>query len=306
VVMSALEKDRANRPQTAIAFSSAMRANADGLGALYRRAFALYSEYFPKFLKLSFLAHIPVIIVTLMGVGFRLAESRMSKGMQIGLGIPLALFQVAAGFVTGSIIAAVTAIIVTQLAVAPMKPVELRAAFGILRRRWKPFFKTAFSAIWRIAIGYCLLIVPGIVLQVRYLLWGPVVLLEGLETKAALKRAVSLARRSWRTIILAMLIQFLVPAAVGGVVGAFIGSSGMKGQGTHLNLKITSQLASLVNIFVLPLLAIVPALLYLKMRQLGGETLTDVMSQIEDVEGARNKWQQRMRTKLHVTPRTPT
>jgi len=305
VVMSALEKDRANRPQTAIAFSSAMRANADGLGALYRRAFALYSEYFPKFLKLSFLAHIPVIIVTLMGVGFRLAESRMSKGMQIGLGIPLALFQVAAGFVTGSIIAAVTAIIVTQLAVAPMKPVELRAAFGILRRRWKPFIKTAFSAIWRIAIGYCLLIVPGIVLQVRYLLWGPVVLLEGLETKAALKRAVSLARRSWRTIILAMLIQFLVPAAVGGVVGGLIGATGTKNPGTHLNLKITSQLASLVNIFVLPLLAIVPALLYLKMRQLGGETLTDVMSQIEDVEGARNNWQQRMRTKLHVTPRTP-
>jgi serine/threonine protein kinase len=305
VVMSALEKDRANRPQTAIAFSSAMRANADGLGALYRRAFALYSEYFPKFLKLSFLAHIPVIIVTLMGVGFRLFESRMSKGMQIGVGIPLALFQVAAGFVTGSIIAAVTAIIVTQLAVAPMKPVELRAAFGILRRRWKPFFKTAFSAIWRIAIGYCLLIVPGIVLQVRYLLWGPVVLLEGLERKAALKRAVALARRSWRTIILAMLIQFLVPAAVGGVVGGLIGATGTRNPGTHVNLKITSQLASLVNIFVLPLLAIVPALLYLKMRQLGGETLTDVMSQIEDVEGARNNWQQRMRTKLHVTPRTP-
>jgi serine/threonine protein kinase len=307
VVMSALEKDRANRPQTAIAFSSAMRANADGLGALYRRAFALYSEYFPKFLKLSFLAHIPVIIVTLMGVGFRLAESRMSKGTQIGVGIPLALFQVAAGFVTGSIIAAVTAIIVTQLAVAPMKPVELRAAFAILRRRWKPFFKTAFSAIWRIAIGYCLLIVPGIVLQVRYLLWGPVVLLEGLETKAALNRAVTLARRSWRTIILAMLIQFLVPAAVGGVVGALIGASGgTKSGGVHLNLKITAQFASLINIFVLPLLAIVPALLYLKMRQLGGETLTDVMSQIEDVEGARNKWQQRMRSKLHVTPRTPT
>ncbi|HEY6046445.1 MAG TPA: serine/threonine-protein kinase [Pyrinomonadaceae bacterium] len=306
VVMSALEKDRANRPQTAIAFSGAMRANADGLGALYRRAFALYSEYFPKFLKLSFLAHIPVIIVTLMSVAFRLFETRMSKGLQIGLGIPLALFQVAAGFVTGSIIAAVTAIIVTQLAVAPMKPVELRAAFGILRRRWKPFFKTAFSAIWRIAIGYCLLIVPGFVLQVRYLLWGPVVLLEGLEKKPALQRAVTLARRSWRTIILAMLIQFLVPAVVGGVAGGLIGATGAKNPGAHVSLKVTGQFASLVNIFVLPLLAIVPALLYLKMRQLGGETLTDVMSQIEDVEGARNEWQQRMRTKLHVTPRNPT
>src|SRR6185436_14692653 len=111
----------------------------------------------------------------------------------------------------------------------PMKPVELRAAFGILRRRWKPFFKTAFSAIWRIAIGCCLLIVPGIVLQVRYLLWGPVVLLEGLEKKAALQRAVALARRSWRTIILAMLIQFLVPAMVGGIIGALIGAKGTTG-----------------------------------------------------------------------------
>ena len=41
-----------------------MRANADGLGVLYRRAFALYSEYFPKFLRLSLVAHIPVIVLT--------------------------------------------------------------------------------------------------------------------------------------------------------------------------------------------------------------------------------------------------
>src|SRR6266568_1643570 len=45
IVMSALEKDRAARPQTALAFASAIRANSDGLGALYRRAFSLYSEY---------------------------------------------------------------------------------------------------------------------------------------------------------------------------------------------------------------------------------------------------------------------
>ena len=58
-VMWALEKDKNARPQTAIAFSGAIRANADGLGALYRRAFSLYSEYFPEFFKLSLLAHIP-------------------------------------------------------------------------------------------------------------------------------------------------------------------------------------------------------------------------------------------------------
>jgi hypothetical protein len=296
LVMSALAKDPAARPQTAIAFANAMRANADGLGALYRRAFALYSEYFPQFLKLSLAAHIPVIVVTLMAVAQRVVEPQISRGAAISLGIPIVLLQVAAGFVTGSIISSMTAIIVTQLAVAPMKPVELRAAFNILRRRWKPFLKTAIRLILRIALGYCLFIIPGIIVTARYLLWGPVVLMEGLEKKAALKRARALAARSWRTIILAMLIQFLVPALVGGVIGALIGAS--NSGHVRVSIKITGQLSSLVNIFVLPLLAIVPALLYLKMRQFGGETLNDVMAQIEEVEGARSHWQQRMRTRL--------
>ena len=79
LIMSALEKDPAARPQTAVAFANAMRANADGLGALYRRAFALYSEYFPKFFKLSLLAHIPIIAVTLMTIALRLAEPQLAK-----------------------------------------------------------------------------------------------------------------------------------------------------------------------------------------------------------------------------------
>jgi hypothetical protein len=45
----------------------------------------------------------------------------------------------------------------------------------------------------------------------------------------------------------------------------------------------------------------VPALLYLKMRQFGGETLNDVMAQLEEEKGARSNWQQRMRTRLMVS-----
>jgi hypothetical protein len=307
MIMSTLAKDREQRPQTAMAFANAMRANADGLGALYRRAFSLYSEYFPKFLKLSLLAHIPVIVVVILATAYRFAEPRLGMGMKLSLGIPLALFQVVAGFISGSIISGVTAIVVTQLAVAPMKPVELRAAFDIMRRRWKPFLKTALNVIIRMAIGYVLLIIPGIVVQVRYLLWGPVVLMEGLEGKAALKRARALASRSWRTIILAMLIQFCVPAIVGTLIGFLFGMN--TAARTHAwRVKLTGQAAQLINIFVLPLLAIVPALLYLKMRQFGGETLNDVMSQLEGLEGAKSLWQQRMHVKLTVTPqsRTPT
>jgi len=304
LVMSALEKDPAVRPQTAIGFGHAMRANADGLGALYRRAFALYSQYFPKFLKLSLIAHIPVILVTLMLLGLRLAEPQLSKVAVVLIGIPLVLLQMVATFLTSSIICGVTAILVTQLEVAPMKPVELHAAFRVLRSRLRPFLRTGIRLTLRIILGFMLFFVPGIVMSIRYQLWAPVVLMEGLEKKACLKRARALAARSWRTIIVAFLVQLMVPIIVKTLFSIMTGAT-TSGHQT-VKVKVGSQLSELLNIFVMPLMAIVPALLYLKMRQFGGETISDVMSQIEDVEGARNKWQQRMRSRLSVTPRTPT
>ncbi len=306
LIMSALDKDRVARPQTAAAFANAMRANADGLGTLYRRAFALYSEYFPEFFKLSLLAHIPLIVLTVAMLALRLSQPRMGK-LPFAIGVTLiALLQIPTSFVTASIISGVTAIIVTQLALAPMKPVELRAAFAVLRSRWRPFLRTGVRVSLRILLGFILLVIPGIVMSARYLLWAPVVLLEGLEKKEALKRARALAARSWRTIIAAMLIQFLVPAIVGSIIGAIMGASGTHGK-VSLQVKITGQLSALINIFILPLLSIVPALLYLKMRQFGGETLNDVMTQIEEVEGARSNWRQRMRTRLPVnTPQSRT
>jgi hypothetical protein len=304
--MWALEKDKNARPQTAIAFAGAIRANADGLGALYRRAFSLYSEYFPEFLKLSLLAHVPVFIVMLMTLAFRIADKQLSKPVTIAVAIPIGLLSLVSKFLTGSIISGVTAIIVTQLAVMPMKPVKLRAAFDVLRERLRPFFKTGCLLALRILLGWILCVVPGIVMTIRYYLWAPVVLMEGLETKAARLRARALASRSWRTVILVILIQFLVPILVSSIVGGLIGFKTSEQAQGKVRFKIFTQAAELINVFVLPLTSIVPALLYLKMRQLGGETLTDVMSQLEDVEGAKSLWQQRMRTRLTVTPQSRT
>jgi hypothetical protein len=42
----------------------------------------------------------------------------------------------------------------------------------------------------------------------------------------------------------------------------------------------------------------VPALLYLKMRKLGGESLAETWAQMEEVDDRRTQWQQRMRTGL--------
>src|SRR5262249_41042285 len=61
LIMSALTKDPAARPECAAALASALRASAEGSGTLLRQAVSLYSERFPTFLKISLLAHAPLI-----------------------------------------------------------------------------------------------------------------------------------------------------------------------------------------------------------------------------------------------------
>lgn len=356
VVMDALAKDPADRPQTAAAFANSLRAEAEGIGALYRRAFALYSEYFPKFLRLSLIAHVPVIIVVALTIGLQLFEKPLwdsgmgGKAVVVTLSIIFALLQMAAYFVAASTISGVTAVIVTQLAVAPLQPVELRIGFAVLKHRWRAFLNTSIRVTLRQIIGFVLLVVPGIVVTIRYGLYAPVVLMEGLEKKAALRRARELASRSWRTVIIVMLLQIMIPLVVSALIGR-IGARGddakaqstssrtqranspqpansqtgvelSSGKGLHVSTEngqpngeqglhiststssgeIYQQLSGLINILVIPLAAIVSALLYLKMRQLGGEPLSAALEKVEEIDIGRSEWQRRMRTRLSLHP----
>jgi hypothetical protein len=52
---------------------------------------------------------------------------------------------------------------------------------------------------------------------------------------------------------------------------------------------------------IVPFIATLTALLYLKTRQIGGETLKEVLSQFEEEDVPRAKWQMRMRERLQTT-----
>jgi len=315
VVMSALAKNPTERPQTAFAFSSALRGQSEGVGALYRRAFSLYSEYFPKFLRLSFLAHLPVIISTVLIIALFIAEKYLPRGgmpqkiAMISAMVIVGLLQIVAYTVASGVISGVTAVIVTQLAAAPLRPVKLRQAFAVLRKRWRPFLRTMIRVTLWVFLGFILLIVPGFVILVRYCLYAPVVLIEGLSGKAAMQRARQLASRSWKTVVVVSILQVLIPM----VVSAFVGRIRVGAHLEKLTLahQIYQQVLGLVNIFVVPLISIVPALLYLKMRQLGGESLSAALGQLDEGFEKQSAWQQRMRTRLslhtptsHKTPST--
>jgi len=314
VVMSALAKNPAERPQTAFAFGSALRGQSEGVGALYRRAFSLYSEYFPKFLRLSVMAHLPVIVTTILISALFIADKYLPRGgmpqkiAMISAMVIVGLLQVIAYMVASGVISGVTAVIITQLTAAPLRPVKLREAFAVLRKRWRPFLRTMIRVTLRIFLGCILLIVPGIIIWIRYSLYAPVVLIEGLTGKAAMKRARELASRSWKTIIVVSILQLLIPMIVSAFVGRI--KVGINVEKATLAHRIYQQVLGLVNIFVVPLISIVPALLYIKMRQLGGESLTAAVAQIEEGGEKKSAWQQRMRTRLSLhTPtsqKTPT
>jgi hypothetical protein len=203
IVMSALSKNPGERPQTAFAFASALRGHSEGVGALYRRAFALYSEYFPKFLKLSLLAHVPMIIASLLLIGaffwskqWPPASTLQKVAVYSTLGI-LGLLKFVATTIAGAVISGVTAVIITQLAAAPLRPIKLREAFAVLHKRWRPFLKTMIRVTLWFFLGIICLVIPALIIWIRYSLYAPVVLIEGLQGKAALKRARELASRSW-------------------------------------------------------------------------------------------------------------
>jgi hypothetical protein len=141
-------------------------------------------------------------------------------------------------------------------------------------------------------------------MSVRYALSAPVVLIEGLEKKAAMRRARELASRSWRTVIIVSILQILIPMVVSLLVGKIRFGVGANLPKSSLSRQISQQVLGLVNIFVLPLISIVPALLYLKMRQLGGEPLSAALALIEEGDTERSEWRQRMRSRLSLHPQS--
>jgi len=313
LVMTALSKQPQHRPASAAGFASALRANSEGTGALLRRAFTLYIEHFPKFFRVAVLMYIPLIalhIALLLSSALKPAETQtlVSGSIKVTAN-PTSATEAIIGILTffvnffvNAVIAGVTIRLVTQLFLAPLRPLELRTAYASVRRRLKALLVTIAIASIRSFVGLFLLVIPGVIMFINYSLAAPVVMMEGLKGRAALKRSKSLVKRSKRTVILILLFQWAIPACFAAIVGALL-SMGLKlahtAHAPMLSSRITAIIIVAFNAFIVPLIATLTALLYLKTRQLGGETLREALSQFEEEDAPRARWQMRMRERLH-------
>ena len=315
VVMSALAKNPAERPATAAGFASALRASSEGTGALMRRAFGLYVEHFPKFFRVTFLMYLPLIALQaalLINGSMTPAKTQITTGNGVTVTAPaasimelfLGLTTFVVNFLINAIIAGVTIRLVTQIFLSPLRPLSLRVAYKAVRKRLKPLLTTLFRAGIKAVIGLLLLVVPGIIIFINNSLTAPVVMMEGLRGKAALKRSKTLVKRARRTVIVILFIQWLIPTIIASVVAAFIAVTLKMSSAEHAKLltaRVTGMMTAALNMFFVPFIATLTALLYLKTRQLGGETLKEALSEFEEEDVPRTKWQMRMRERLQTT-----
>jgi serine/threonine protein kinase len=309
LVMSSLAKNPDERPASAAGFASALRASSEGTGTLLRKAFALYSEHFPTFFRLSLVTYLPVIVLTV----FLMVNDWLKSGMLFSpragkiTDIIIGLLLVFANFLASSVIIGVTIRFVTQLYVAPLRPIKLRAGLAALKKKLRPLLLTTFMVGFFSIVGLALLIIPGAIFFINSSLAAPVVMMENLKGRAAIRRSKALVKRARGTVIAIILIQYLMPAVVSSLIMSALGNSEIVirvGRGSDLSSKPGAIIGTLLNVFFISLLSILTALLYLKVRQVGGETLKEALSDFEEEETPNTKWQQRMRERLHTPTHT--
>ena len=365
VIHSALAKDPEKRPQTAEAFASELRSRSEGIFGLLRRALVIYSEHLPKFLMLTTFFMLPVIFLTLLlvTVGFlKVSEIIPQVAGNVVIGVAATALSVLSQFCSYLIIGTNTWI-VTQYLTVPLRPIRLRPALLEAKKKWKTFAGTGIlSTLLTFLIGVVTCGIGFLVMNVLWMLVAPVVMMENLRGREALRRSRYLVKRSVATAVGAVCIIFLIPAVLAGTLSFVVNTSAKafgplagkdaavvqkqaenpdageqpesppaekKGPlnidfGSNHGITINSTdmdmrsrvkktiLESLIQIFWLPLhiivlsfSSIIVALLYLKTRLAGGESMNDLIERFEDTEQPRKKWQERVRQRLLQSGRIP-
>lgn len=225
VIGSALAKDPDQRPQTAEGFATIMRSRTEGIFGLLRRAGMIYTEHLTKFLVLSGFFYIPMIVFT----AILLTISILRATEQIGettASVLTAVSGVSLGIATAFgayLIIGTTTWIVTQSLAIPLRPIKLRKSLREARKRWKAIaFTGILTTVLQIGFAIVTCGIGFLVVSVLWTLVGPVVMMENVKGWTAIKRSTALVRRSLVTSIAAVLIMFLIPAAVAGITSAAV------------------------------------------------------------------------------------
>lgn len=226
VIMSALAKDPAGRPQTAEGFALSLRSRSEGIWDLLRRSVMIYTEHLPKFLGITILLYLPFIILSLVNsiVGIvyvvqGIAQDAPVRSVVFGI---MTTLSVGLSVLCGYFAVGTITWVVNQVRVVPLRPVRIRPSIKAAMRNWKRIVGTGILQTITIIFAAALCFFPAIPAMLLLSLVAPVVMMEGIKGFAAFKRSKILVMRSLRTTVAAVAILFFVPAIIGGITGGVV------------------------------------------------------------------------------------
>ncbi|MCA1623197.1 MAG: protein kinase [Acidobacteria bacterium] len=357
VIETTMAKNPAERPPTAQAFATKLRAQSEGIGILMQRALVIYSEHLPKFLGLAILLYSPLIIFTILKamVTSLYAGEAISRNTSSWLNGILTLGTTFVGIFCGHFIIGTTTWIVTQILAMPLRPVKLRLALQAAQKKWKTFAGTGLLSTILVFLGLLVCLIGFPILYVWFALVSSVVMMENLRGRAALKRSKTLVMRSLGTTVAAMSIMLLVPMIIAGLISFFAATTvksfsdakdkttavrrevrqsgeaengGEKDEANKgIQVKMGNENVVTINedvdekpklggingliqktateilmlpfqIFITSLISIIIALLYIKTRLVGGESIQSLLGQFQETEQPQTNWQKRIRERL--------
>ena len=227
IVMESLAKDVDERPETAEAFASKLRASSEGLGVLLRRAIGIYSERLPKLLLLAVLTFTPILLLTILKVGFGflrgfgiIEDNNIALGLTIGFAVSTFFLQI----ITSAMLVGMTTWIVAQTLAYPLRKISLRAVFNEVKQRWKALAGTVTVSTLLSVVGIVFCFFPGIWLAARFMLIAPSIMMEGLSGRAAFRRSHELVKRSFSTVLMTAFLVQIIPIFLAFTIGFSLGA----------------------------------------------------------------------------------
>jgi hypothetical protein len=133
-----------------------------------------------------------------------------------------------------------------------------REIWMLLFRRVGKLAAALIPAALLIALGFVFFVIPGIVLALLFAFVSPVVMIEGLGGRAALRRSVELVRADWLRVALVVIVFGVINAAARILARALV---------PHAAVFLDSFLGDLFTMILLPVPVLGAVLLYFDVRR---------------------------------------
>ncbi|MBI4752404.1 MAG: ankyrin repeat domain-containing protein [Acidobacteria bacterium] len=299
VVLSTLQKNPAQRPPSAEAFATALRANAEGEDPIFEQAGSVYRTHFFSFVSISLMVHAPYAVLNAILFFAWLVVSqtvfpRPLERLQFFYSWSW-IITAALVFFAGVVNLAVFQPAVNSLQCIPDYRVSIAQTVSNFFTLLPKLVLTSFVCAGTIVKGLLIGIQCGIRMITCTALFAPIVSSEGLSVGAALDRSTVLVNR-FRPAMVAIQVRYLVLGifaillapisfAMLGILISLVGDVSIEivvARGAWLASSVVVPVVFafcpwVVISLIEPFLATAAAILYTKLRQIGAEPIETLM-----------------------------